>query len=80
MLVTIKADEAVQVKATLTPLPPPTGKVVVTANRENALVRVDGKKAGFTPTVLVLTVGKHEVEVSMKDDRHAVPHAPLNHY
>jgi outer membrane receptor for ferrienterochelin and colicins len=67
LLVTVKPDETASLKATLLPLPPPTGKVVVTANRENALVRVDGKDSGFTPTVLVLPVGKHEVEVSMKE-------------
>ncbi len=67
LLVTVKADETVQLKATLAPLPPPTGKVVVTANRENALVRVDGKDSGFTPTVLVLPIGPHEIEVSLKD-------------
>ncbi|MBL8950506.1 MAG: TonB-dependent receptor [Myxococcaceae bacterium] len=72
VLVTVKADEAAQVKATLTQLPPPTGKVVVTANRENALVRVDGKDSGFTPTVLVLPVGPHEVEVSLRDFRTVV--------
>lgn len=69
VLVSVKADETVSVKANLTPLPPPTGKVVVTANRENALVRVDGKDSGFTPTVLVLPVGKHEIEVSLKEFR-----------
>jgi len=42
---------------------------VVTANRDNALVRVDGKDSGFTPTVLVLPVGPHEIEVSLKDFR-----------
>lgn len=69
LLVTVKADETVQLKATLSPLPPPTGKIVVTANRDNALVRVDGKDSGFTPTVLVLPVGPHEIEVSLKDYR-----------
>ena len=69
LLVTVRADETLSSRASLTPLPAPTGKVIVTANRENALVRVDGKESGFTPTVLVLPVGKHEVEVSLKEFR-----------
>jgi outer membrane receptor protein involved in Fe transport len=69
LLVTVKADETARLKANLAELPPPTGKVVVTANRENALVRVDGKDSGFTPTVLVLPVGRHEIEISMKEHR-----------
>ena len=69
LLITVKADETVQAKAVLSALPPPTGKLVITANRENALVRIDGKDSGFTPTVLVLPVGRHELEVSQKDQR-----------
>ncbi|MBK7861102.1 MAG: PEGA domain-containing protein, partial [Archangiaceae bacterium] len=47
LLVTVHAEQATVVSAQLTPQPSPTGKVVVTANRDSALVRVDGKDAGF---------------------------------
>ncbi len=67
LLVELKPDGLETLKATLTPLPRPTGKVIVTANRENALVRVDGKESGFTPTVLSLTEGEYTVEVSAQD-------------
>ena len=43
--------------------------MTITANRENALVRIDGKDVGFTPTVLSLTVGPHAVEVTSKEMR-----------
>jgi outer membrane receptor for ferrienterochelin and colicins len=53
----------------LTVQPRPTGKVVVTANREGAEVRVDGVGSGFTPTVVALPEGEHLVEVVQKDLR-----------
>lgn len=62
-LVDIKANARVSVKANLTPKPTPTGKVVVTANRESSVVRVDGRESGFTPTVVTLPVGEHVIEV-----------------
>lgn len=64
VLVDVKADELVTAKVTLPEKPKATGKVVVTANRENSVVRVDGRDFGFTPTVLTLEVGPHRVEVS----------------
>lgn len=67
VLVDVKADEEVVARVSLPEKPPPTGKVVVTANRENALVRIDGRNAGFTPTVVTLPVGDHELEVSADD-------------
>ncbi len=60
-------EEALSVK--LQPLPAPTGTLVVTANHDGALVRVDGKEAGFTPAVLSLPVGEHQVAVFMSDMR-----------
>lgn len=68
-LVEAKADESVSVQVALTELAKATGKLIVTANRENATVRVNGKDSGFTPTVLSLPVGEYEVEVAMKDLR-----------
>lgn len=65
--VEVQGDQAVDAAVTLQPLPPPTGNVVVTANHEGALVRVDGKDSGFTPTVIPLSEGEHLVEVAMQD-------------
>lgn len=67
LLVDVKPEGVETLKAALVPLPRPTGKVIVTANRENALVRVDGKESGFTPTVLSLPEGEYLIEVSAKD-------------
>ena len=64
VLVEVKANEVVTAKVTLPEKPKPTGKVVVTANRENSVVLVDGRNFGFTPTVVTLPVGKHRLEVN----------------
>lgn len=64
LLLDVKPDETVAAKVTLQEKPKPTGTLVVTANRVNALVRVDGKDSGFTPTVLTLPVGEYELEVT----------------
>jgi outer membrane receptor for ferrienterochelin and colicin len=77
LLVTVKADETVTAKAALVPVPAPTGKVVVTSNRDSALVRVDGKDSGFTPTVLVLPEGPHQIEVCLKDFRSVTEHVEV---
>ncbi len=68
-LVEAKPDESTSVKVTLTELAKAMGKLIVTANREGALVRVNGKESGFTPTVLSLPVGEYDVEVAMKELR-----------
>ncbi|MDP1825096.1 MAG: TonB-dependent receptor [Archangium sp.] len=67
VLVDVKADETSAAKVALTEKPKPTGKVVVTANRENSVVRVDGRDFGFTPTVLTLAVGEYKIEVSNEE-------------
>ncbi len=64
VLVDVKARETTTARVTLTERPRPTGKVIVTANRDGALVRVDGRDSGFTPVVLTLTEGPHELEVT----------------
>ncbi|MFZ5468878.1 MAG: TonB-dependent receptor domain-containing protein [Myxococcota bacterium] len=66
-LVEVTADTPLSLRVALVPKPMPTGKVIVTANRENALVRVDGQEAGFTPTVLLLPEGEHQVEISARE-------------
>lgn len=67
VLVDVKADQTVTAKVTLPERPKPTGKVIVTANRDSAVVRVDGKDSGFTPVVLNLSEGKHTLEVTSSD-------------
>lgn len=67
VLVDVKADAVVTAKVTLPEKPKPTGKVIVTANRDAAVVRVDGKDSGFTPVVLNLTEGRHQLEVTSAD-------------
>lgn len=64
LLLDVKADETVSAKVALQEKPKATGKVVVTANRDSAVVRVNGRDSGFTPTVLTLPVGEYEVEVT----------------
>lgn len=67
VLVDVQANGEVAAKVALAEKPKPTGKVVVTANRANAAVSVDGRQSGFTPTVLTLPVGTHRVEVTADD-------------
>ena len=55
---------ATPVKFKLLPLPPPAGALVVRANLDGALVRVDGQDVGFTPGVIdKVRVGRHKLEV-----------------
>lgn len=67
VLVDVKADQVVTAKVALPEKPKPTGKVIVTANREAAVVRVDGKDSGFTPVVLNLSEGRHQLEITATD-------------
>jgi len=61
----------VQVKAnTVTPLradlEPETGSLVVNADERDAVIEVDGKTQGFTPSVLAVPVGEHDVRVTLR--------------
>jgi len=67
VLVDVRPDAVATARVTLVEKPKPTGKVVVTSNRDGALVRVDGRDSGFTPVVLVPVEGRHVVEVSSDD-------------
>ena len=67
LLVDVTAEKSQEQKVALPDRPPPTGKVVVTANRENALVTVDDREAGFTPVVLTLPEGPHQIAVSLPE-------------
>ncbi|MBS2024303.1 MAG: TonB-dependent receptor, partial [Deltaproteobacteria bacterium] len=49
----------------LIPIPPPSGVLVVKANIDGALIKIDGKEVGFTPGVIdTVLAGKRKVEVS----------------
>jgi outer membrane receptor for ferrienterochelin and colicins len=69
LVVEVPADGTVKVPVALGPQARPTGRLVVTANRESASVRVDGKPAGFTPTVVTLTEGEYTLEVESMEVR-----------
>ena len=65
LAVDVPAEGVTPVKFKLLPLPPPAGALVVRANLDGALVRVDGKEAGFTPGVIEhVAVGRHQVQFS----------------
>ena len=64
VIVQVQADEAASVRFSLAPLPPPSGALVVKSNLDGALVRIDGREAGFTPSVIDnVPAGRHEVQV-----------------
>ncbi|ADO75608.1 TonB-dependent receptor domain-containing protein [Stigmatella aurantiaca] len=65
----VTADATVKVPVALRTQEKPTGRLVVTANRDNASVRVDGQPVGFTPTVLTLPEGEHTLEVESLEVR-----------
>ena len=67
VLVDVPAEGSVSLPVALAPRAQPTGRLIVTANRDNATVRVDGRPAGFTPTVLTLSEGEHTVDVEGRD-------------
>jgi outer membrane receptor for ferrienterochelin and colicins len=69
VLVDVPADGSVPLQVALRKQEQPTGRLIVTANRDNATVRVDGEPTGFTPTVLTLTAGEHTLEVESRDVR-----------
>jgi outer membrane receptor protein involved in Fe transport len=46
-----------------------TGSLVVSTDEPGAMVRVDGRTRGFTPTIITLTVGEHDVIVSLSGFR-----------
>ncbi len=70
VLVDVKAGQTVSSKVQLVEKLKPVGKVIVTANRDAASVRVDGQESGFTPTVVTLSEGPHRIEIVAEE---AVP-------
>jgi hypothetical protein len=68
----VPPDGEAQLRFRLTALPPPSGALVVRSNIDGALVRVDGKEVGFTPSVVEsIPVGEHKLEV-LADGREPV--------
>jgi outer membrane receptor for ferrienterochelin and colicins len=62
--VDVPPDGTATVDVPLAPLPSPTGAIVVRANIEGALVRIDGREMGFSPTVIEgVLEGARTVEV-----------------
>lgn len=67
---TVVPDDTVISDVLLTPAIPPSGNLVVRANITGALIRIDGKEAGFTPSVIRrLPTGDHQVEISEEGRR-----------
>jgi outer membrane receptor for ferrienterochelin and colicins len=64
LAVEVPPVDVLPVRFQLLRLPPPAATLVVRANVDAALVRVDGREMGFTPAVLEIPVGAHTVEVS----------------
>jgi outer membrane receptor protein involved in Fe transport len=65
LAVQVPPDGDARVHIELMPLPPPSGTLVARANVDGALVRIDGKEAGFTPAVIDnVAAGEHLVEIA----------------
>jgi outer membrane receptor for ferrienterochelin and colicins len=61
--VVVKANSETPLELVLEEKPPPSGTVVLASDTPGALVTIDGAARGFTPAVLSLGVGRHEIEV-----------------
>jgi outer membrane receptor for ferrienterochelin and colicins len=60
----VRPDETSVITVSPEPLPAPTGEMTVTSNLAGALIELDGRPAGFSPTVLgTLPLGKHTLSV-----------------
>jgi outer membrane receptor for ferrienterochelin and colicin len=63
---TVPVDVVAKRRMTIAPtLEPLTGSLVVETDEPGATVRVDGRLLGFTPAVVTLPVGSHEVSVEL---------------
>jgi len=62
--VVVRPNETAVVDARLVAHRPPTGRLRLLTNVAAALVVVDGAEAGFSPAVLDLAAGEHEVRVA----------------
>lgn len=61
--VVVRANREAPIDVALEERPPPSGTVVLASDTPGALVAVDGVESGFTPAVLRLVEGRHDVEV-----------------
>lgn len=61
--VEVDATRPAAIEAVLSPAPPPKARARVLSNVADALVRVDGQEAGFTPIVFETQAGRHQIEV-----------------
>jgi outer membrane receptor for ferrienterochelin and colicins len=61
--VVIQADTETRLEMALEERAAPSGTVVLASDLPGALVTVDGVERGFTPAVLSLSVGAHDLEV-----------------
>ena len=61
--VLIKENAETALEVMLEERPPPSGTVVLASDTPGALVTVDRVARGFTPAVLTLTTGTHDIEV-----------------
>ena len=62
----VQAHERTLLKAHLDPI---VGTAVIGTDEPGALVEIDGKASGFTPAILSLPAGPHEVRLSLKGFR-----------
>ena len=62
----VRANEREQVLVRLEPL---TGSALISTDEAGALVQIDGRASGFTPTIISLPVGMHHVHLELKGFR-----------
>ncbi|HYQ44120.1 MAG TPA: TonB-dependent receptor [Polyangiaceae bacterium] len=63
---TVRAHEHQQVSARLEPL---MGSALISTDEPGALIEIDGRASGFTPTIISLPVGMHRVRLELKGFR-----------
>jgi outer membrane receptor protein involved in Fe transport len=68
-VVQVKANALTEVRPQLEP---ETGSLVVNSDERDATIEIDGRTAGFTPSVLNVPVGTHDVRVSLRGFRPVV--------
>lgn len=59
--VLVEAERTVTVRPRLEPI---QGSLVITTDEPSAQVEIDGRTAGFTPTVVSLPIGSHQVRIT----------------
>lgn len=65
-VVDVVAGGAPALSVTMRKLPAPTGRLRVLTNVPNALVRVNGEASGYTPLVVELPGGAHQISVERR--------------